>query len=189
MIYTVSTMWAKQKGFTIVELLIVIVVIAILAAITIVAYNGIQERAESLRVISKAQSYVKGLKLWEAETGARPTTSSCIAPASNTTCSIFGWGSGQPNDATFNSTLAQYAGTGVPELFKYGNDTPKGLMFYHSNWYGQSRGVLGYRIGPNTDCGLSPLIDSNHTSYAPSGQNYTSRSSTHTVCEVEVFKY
>ena len=37
--------WAKQKGFTIVELLIVIVVIGILAAITIVAYNGIQARA------------------------------------------------------------------------------------------------------------------------------------------------
>jgi prepilin-type N-terminal cleavage/methylation domain-containing protein len=39
--------WAqKQTGFTIVELLIVIVVIAILAAITIVAYNGIQDRAK-----------------------------------------------------------------------------------------------------------------------------------------------
>jgi len=39
--------WArKQKGFTIVELLIVVVVIAILAAITIVAYNGIQNRAK-----------------------------------------------------------------------------------------------------------------------------------------------
>jgi prepilin-type N-terminal cleavage/methylation domain-containing protein len=35
----------KQKGFTIVELLIVIVVVGILAAITIVAYNGVQERA------------------------------------------------------------------------------------------------------------------------------------------------
>jgi prepilin-type N-terminal cleavage/methylation domain-containing protein len=39
--------WAKQTGFTIVELLIVIVVIAILAAITIVAYNGIRERAQT----------------------------------------------------------------------------------------------------------------------------------------------
>lgn len=38
--------WAKSnKGFTIVELLIVVVVIAILAVISIVAYNGIQERA------------------------------------------------------------------------------------------------------------------------------------------------
>jgi prepilin-type N-terminal cleavage/methylation domain-containing protein len=35
----------KQAGFTIVELLIVVVVIAILAAITIVSFNGIQTRA------------------------------------------------------------------------------------------------------------------------------------------------
>lgn len=35
----------RQRGFTIVELLVVIVVIAILAAISIVAYNGIQARA------------------------------------------------------------------------------------------------------------------------------------------------
>lgn len=35
----------SKQGFTIVELLIVIVVIGILAAITIVAYNGIQRRA------------------------------------------------------------------------------------------------------------------------------------------------
>jgi len=42
----------RSRGFTIVELLIVIVVIAILAAITIVAYNGIQNRAKQ----SAAQS-------------------------------------------------------------------------------------------------------------------------------------
>jgi prepilin-type N-terminal cleavage/methylation domain-containing protein len=40
-----SLVGKKQAGFTIVELLIVIVVIGILAAITIVAYNGIQDRA------------------------------------------------------------------------------------------------------------------------------------------------
>lgn len=40
--------WAKtSRGFTIVELLIVIVVIAILAAITIVAYSGIRQQSEA----------------------------------------------------------------------------------------------------------------------------------------------
>jgi prepilin-type N-terminal cleavage/methylation domain-containing protein len=42
----------RQAGFTIVELLIVVVVIAILAAITIVAYNGITKKA----LISKLNS-------------------------------------------------------------------------------------------------------------------------------------
>lgn len=63
----------KQTGFTIVELLIVVVVIAILAAITIVAYNGITARSkdsvaradlasaykklESLKIADAAQTY------------------------------------------------------------------------------------------------------------------------------------
>mgnify|MGYP006209457325 CR=1 FL=1 len=46
--------WAqKQTGFTIVELLIVIVVIAILAAVSIVAYNGIQDRAKFTQQVAE----------------------------------------------------------------------------------------------------------------------------------------
>ena len=41
----------KRTGFTIVELLIVIVVIGILAAITIVAFNGIQTRAKNTQTV------------------------------------------------------------------------------------------------------------------------------------------
>lgn len=177
----------NRRGFTIVELLIVIVVIGILAAITIVAYNGIQERAESTKIISRAQAYAKGLKLWEADIG-RPSAASCIAPSTYATCTVTSWGVNQTNDTTFNTTLNQYAGVSASELFKYGGDAPVGVMFYHSNWYGGNRGVLGYRVGPNSDCGLSGVLQSDHVTLSTT-LKYTSRTSTYTVCEVEIFKY
>ena len=43
-------MKTKSYGFTIVELLVVIVVIGILAAITIVSYSGIQSRAQIAKI-------------------------------------------------------------------------------------------------------------------------------------------
>ena len=46
----------KSKGFTIIELLIVIVVIAILASISFVAYNNIQQKATNVARISAAKN-------------------------------------------------------------------------------------------------------------------------------------
>ena len=62
-------MWAprKQLGFTIVELLIVIVVIAILAAITIVAYTGIQDRAKASAMVSEVNQVVKKLEAYKVQ--------------------------------------------------------------------------------------------------------------------------
>ena len=64
----------KSRGFTIVELLIVIIVIAILAAITIVAYNGVQNRAHSSAQKATAVSLAKKLEAYNAVSGAYPVS-------------------------------------------------------------------------------------------------------------------
>lgn len=56
----------NMSGFTIVELLIVIVVIAILAAISIVAYTGIQARARDSTRASDASQIKKALLAYDA---------------------------------------------------------------------------------------------------------------------------
>lgn len=58
-----------RRGFTIVELLIVIVVIAILASIGIVAYNGVQQRARDTKRKDDLAKIVKAFRLWNAQTG------------------------------------------------------------------------------------------------------------------------
>ncbi|MET0979771.1 MAG: prepilin-type N-terminal cleavage/methylation domain-containing protein [Candidatus Saccharimonadales bacterium] len=62
-----------STGFTIVELLIVIVVIGILAAITIVAYNGVQGRARDTQRIADLKGIAKALEVYKINNGAYPT--------------------------------------------------------------------------------------------------------------------
>lgn len=62
----------QQTGFTIVELLIVIVVIGILAAITIVAYNGIQTRANNTARVNEAKQWEGILMSYAATYGKYP---------------------------------------------------------------------------------------------------------------------
>jgi prepilin-type N-terminal cleavage/methylation domain-containing protein len=64
----------KERGFTIVELLIVIVIIAILAAITIVAYNGIQQRARDAGRQSDITNLSKALTAYSSDGNAWPLT-------------------------------------------------------------------------------------------------------------------
>ena len=73
------------SGFTIVELLIVIVVIAILAAITIVSYNGITGQAKEAVLKQDLSSGVKQLELANAEDGRYPSNADAIKHSNGTT--------------------------------------------------------------------------------------------------------
>lgn len=59
----------NRRGFTIVELLIVIVVIAILATITVVAYNGIQDRARQSKINTDLTTIDKAIRSARINTG------------------------------------------------------------------------------------------------------------------------
>jgi len=65
----------RQRGFTIVELLIVIVVIGILAAITIVSYNGVTARANTASAQAAAEVVVNKAELFNADTSHYPYAS------------------------------------------------------------------------------------------------------------------
>ena len=110
----------KQKGFTIVELLIVIVVIGILAAITIVAFNGIQTRANNTKTIDAVKQFVKAYGLYAAENGDYPNATGCLGEgyASNRCLSQDGtaacWSTGAANATTVNTALRPYMGGNVP---------------------------------------------------------------------------
>ena len=66
----------NKKGFTIVELLIVIVVIGILAAITIVSFNGVTARARDTQRVQDAENIVKALEIYKVTNGVYPSANS-----------------------------------------------------------------------------------------------------------------
>ena len=95
----------NRHGFTIVELLIVVVVIAILAAITIVAYNGIQNRAKLSSLQAELTSATKKLEVYKLTPGNNdqyPTTLAAgnITPSTN-------------NSLVYNSTGASFCLIGI----------------------------------------------------------------------------
>lgn len=73
-IFSSFALFTKSSGFTIVELLVVIVVIGILAAITSVSYFGISQKANIASIQSDLSNNASKLKLYQVEYGSFPTT-------------------------------------------------------------------------------------------------------------------
>jgi len=81
----------RKSGFTIVELLVVIVIIGILAAITIVSYTGITQKATAASLQADLANASQKLKIWqlsESADGSFPNTIRCDIPDSATNLCI-----------------------------------------------------------------------------------------------------
>lgn len=64
-----------MKGFTVVELIIVIIVIGILAAILVVSYNGSIKNSYNSQVISGVKTYYDAIQTYYTQYHKYPTTS------------------------------------------------------------------------------------------------------------------
>ncbi|AHB41982.1 Type IV pilin PilA [Candidatus Saccharibacteria bacterium RAAC3_TM7_1] len=104
----------RNRGFTIVELLIVIVVIAILASITIVSYNGIQNRAKATSATSTAANVAKKAELANTLAGSYPSSLANFDAYPESKMTGSGLGLGTPTAVTGVNTVSyEYCSAGA----------------------------------------------------------------------------
>lgn len=135
-----------RRAFTIVELLIVIVVIAILASISIVAYNGIQARAENSKTVAAVNAYKKALQLYKLDNNSFPTNGGmCLGneypllSATETGCRNSDAVLSNTAAATMTNALKPYMGNSVPmpstkQLSASSGRKYVGTYFYGTNY-------------------------------------------------------
>ncbi len=186
-------MWAKRnnRGFTIVELLIVIVVVAILAAITVVSYNGIQQRANNTAIISAASQTIKLVKAYYGLNSSYPSVSTTNICTTTSSGCIRDTGAVEAGNTSFATNLATI-GTiplNIPTIGPVGN----GIIYNYAptrTFNGQSKPamVFYWLNGTNQQCGVSDVMDSWETS-STSTTGYTSGNSASigkTLCFVSI---
>lgn len=88
-------MWRKGKGFTLIELMVVIAIILILALIAIPAYRNMQDRARKSRVQSDLRTLANALQMFFTDWNQYPVqTTAARLSDSNAGGELMGSGSG-----------------------------------------------------------------------------------------------
>lgn len=136
-----------KNGFTIVELLIVIIILGILAGLIIAAYSGMRSRAEISASKVETSNFVKALELQKAETGVFPVSISAGATE------LPGYKLAAGNQ------VAKYSTSNNNTSFRACVITTNGTATSAYTIYDTSSGGLvesGSGAGPSADCAAAP---------------------------------
>lgn len=154
------------SGFTIVELLVVIVVIAILATIAIVSYSWVTRDANNTKRIAGAQELVKVLSTYKLKFGGLPTdiannSTYCLSDDSSA-CATNNPGSSPITNATLNE-LKKVGLSNKPTLPPYST-----TFTYHGNT--RRKAPIIYTSGGST----AVIIILEGMNQCPAGEKATS---------------
>ena len=137
-----------QNGFTIVELLIVIVVIGILAAITIVSFNGVQQRAGAAVLQSDLRSAATQLEIVSIDTGSYPGNTSELRESEGTTFEYTNNGSSYCLTASSQVAQASYYFDSTEGAISEGScPTHNGFLATIGPWTDIDAGMQYYACG------------------------------------------
>ena len=153
----------KQSGFTIVELLIVIVVIGILAAITVIAYNGIQQRAKNASMAATVGAYVKAILSYLTAYVSFPEHTACLGQRY-----AYGFSGIEETDingqcqsankirenSTFNNQIKEFTNGALPSppMDTIGTSTNWNRGIHFNNWSGYGGYYIGFVMVGDTGC-------------------------------------
>lgn len=121
-----------NRGFTVVELLIVIVLIAILTAIGVVAFNGIQRRAVSQAHLAAVDGWEKLIRMEFALTGQIPgadgISTRCLGNASSNFPATGSYVANECERIFGTPDQVAYYDQSFINLFSARNNFPSGLL-------------------------------------------------------------
>lgn len=123
-------MFKKNGGFTLVELIVAIAILAILAGVAIPVYSGYIKKAQSVQDDNLIASLETGLIAAATENSVTPDSLSVDIEADATAGSIkFTFGTGTDADKEIAADFASYIGASAPSAnvvvvdgFKYATD-------------------------------------------------------------------
>ena len=132
----------NTRGFTLVEVLIVIGVIAVLAGITVISYNGTQARARDAKRKTDITSIAKAMELYYDDNGRYP-------PATGSTAINASWAASiDPSWTTLNNLMV--GANAIDSLPVDPRNSPTGSSVLTSNKSNQSYAIY---VNASNYCG------------------------------------